>query len=243
MNIKWIFPLLAGLLLLAACTTAPAAVTETVGLATDMPLDASPVETTVEPVVEDTDTTESVVDASDPAGLAYVREEEKLARDVYLFLYERWGLQIFQNIAGSEQTHTDAIQNLLSIYGLDDPAAGAQPGTFRDASLQALYDQLTSLGSQSLADALKVGGAIEEIDILDLQARLAGTIPDDVRLVYENLLAGSCNHLSAFTSTLERQTGEVYVPQYMTDEAYQEALNSGSIGGIGNGYGRQGGKP
>lgn len=65
-------------------------------------------------------------------------------------------------------------------------------------------------GSQSLADALKVGVAIEEIDILDLQTRLAQTDNADIELVYGNLLKGSHNHLRAFTSTLQRQTGEMY---------------------------------
>jgi hypothetical protein len=174
-------------------------------------------------------------------GLTYIREEEKLAHDVYVFLYERWGLQVFQNIAASEQTHTDMVKSLLDAYGLPDPAAGAQPGQFTNPDLQALYDQLTAQGSLSLADALKVGAAVEEIDILDLQARLSGDLPDDVRLVYENLLSGSYNHLASFISTLLRQTGETYVPQYMTAEAYQEALNLAATGGTGGGY--QGGRP
>jgi len=44
-------------------------------------------------------------------------------------------------------------------------------GEFTDADLQALYDQLIRQGNESAADALKVGLAIEEIDILDLQER------------------------------------------------------------------------
>jgi hypothetical protein len=201
---------------------------------------------TVEPVVILTDTGGVIpaqVDASGPEGLAYVREEEKLAHDVYLFLAEQWDAAVFTNIAASEQTHTDTIQGLLAVYNLADPAAGAQPGQFTDPTLQALYDRLTAQGSFSLAEALKVGAAIEEIDILDLQARLAGDLPDDVRLAYENLLAGSYNHLSAFTSTLLRQTGETYVPQYMTLEAYESALEQATIGGNGNGNGYRGGQP
>lgn len=30
-------------------------------------------------------------------GLLYMREEEKLARDVYIALYEKWGLRTFLN--------------------------------------------------------------------------------------------------------------------------------------------------
>ena len=90
-----------------------------------------------------------------------------------------------------------------------------------------------------------VDAGIEEIDILDLQTRLAGDLPDDVRRVYENLLAGSNNHLSAFTSTLTRQTGEVYAPQFLSADAYRQALALASIGGNGNGSGNgyRGGQP
>ena len=31
--------------------------------------------------------------------LAYIREEEKLARDVYLFLHDNWGSVIFEKIS------------------------------------------------------------------------------------------------------------------------------------------------
>lgn len=108
-------------------------------------------------------------------GLLYIREEEKLARDVYLALYEKWGLPIFQNLANSEQTHTDAVKTLLDRYDLEDPAAGKDVGVFTNPTLQGLYDQLVAEGKQSLANALRVGAAIEEIDVLDLEERIAQT--------------------------------------------------------------------
>ena len=104
--------------------------------------------------------------------LVYMREEEKLARDVYLALYDIWGLPLFQNIANSEQTHTDSVENLLISFNIPDPADDSPMGVFVNEDLQSLYDELTILGGQSLADALKVGAAIEEIDILDLEAAL-----------------------------------------------------------------------
>jgi hypothetical protein len=101
-------------------------------------------------------------------GILYMREEEKLARDVYLTLYDQWGMQILSNIADSESTHMEAVKTLIDRYGLDDPAAGKGIGEFTNEELKALYDQLVEQGSQSLVDALQVGAAIEEIDILDL---------------------------------------------------------------------------
>ena len=173
-------------------------------------------------------------------GLRYMREEEKLARDVYLTLYDAWGMPIFQNIARSEATHMAAVGALLDRYGLADPAA-AEVGVFTDPTLQGLYDQLVAEGRQSLAEALRVGAAIEEIDILDLQARLAQTENAAIELVYGNLLKGSSNHLRAFASTLARQTGETYQPQYLDPDSYEAIVNGGRGGqGQGRGQGRRG---
>lgn len=135
------------------------------------------------------------------ADLLFMREEEKLARDVYTALYATWQVPVFQNIAASEQKHMDAIKVLLDTYGLTDPALA--PGKFTDPTLQALYDQLVAQGSISLAEALKVGASIEEIDIRDLQERIAQTDNSDIQWTYNNLLKGSYNHLKAFTN----QTG------------------------------------
>ena len=177
-------------------------------------------------------------------GLLYMREEEKLAHDVYITLYDIWGLQLFNNIANSELSHTNAVKNLLDIYGIDDPATGAAVGVFTNPTLQSLYDDLVAAGSKSLADALKVGAAIEEIDILDLQQNLTGMTNTNIRQVYENLLMGSKNHLRAFTSTLTRQTGETYAPQYLSEAVYnaivsESVQNNAPMQGNGGGRGRR----
>ncbi|HSQ38753.1 MAG TPA: DUF2202 domain-containing protein, partial [Anaerolineales bacterium] len=179
----------------------------------------------------------SDLSAEETASLLFMREEEKLARDVYNFLYTTWGQPTFQNIASSEQTHMDEIKLLLDRYGLADPAL--DPGQFTDANLQALYTQLTTQGALSLGDALKVGAAIEEIDILDLQTRLAQTDNADLQQVFTSLMNGSYNHLKSFTSVLLTQTGETYQPQYLTAEQYQTIITSTTgTGGQGNGGGQ-----
>ncbi len=188
--------------------------------------------------------------AEESAALAFMYEEEKLARDVYQGLYAQWKLMLFQNIAASEQTHLNAVKTLLVRYGQAIPADTA--GSFSNPDLQALYNTLIGRGKQSLVEALKVGGAIEEIDILDLQKRLAQTDQADIQQVFTSLLRGSENHLRAFARTLEIQSGESYLPQYLSAEAYQAILSGASgrygtngVGGYGRnsnrgGYGRAG---
>lgn len=156
-----------------------------------------------------------------------MREEEKLARDVYLTLYEKWGLPIFQNIARSEQTHTDAVKALIDKYGLDDPVKDDSVGVFTDLKFTNLYNQLVAEGSKSIEDALKVGATIEDLDIRDLEDWLSKTDNEDVRLVFCNLMKGSRNHLRAFISQLSRYGGS-YAPQYISESEY-EAILSGSI--------------
>jgi hypothetical protein len=158
-------------------------------------------------------------------GILFMREEEKLARDVYLTLYDLWGHPTFDNIASSEQQHMDAIKGLIDRYQLADPVAANGIGQFTDSGLQSLYDQLVAQGSQSLADALAVGATIEEIDILDLAQRLELTDNQDVGRVYQSLDHGSRNHLRAFVSALERY-GQTYQPQYL-DPATFDAIVGG----------------
>jgi hypothetical protein len=145
------------------------------------------------------------VDLSDAEkdSLTFMREEEKLARDVYQYLYGIWGTPIFSNIAVSEQTHMNAVKTLLDRYDIADPVSELA-GEFNNAELQALYDQLVAKGSASLVEALETGVLIEEADIIDLQAGLDLTTRKDITIVYSNLMRGSYNHLGAFKSNLAR---------------------------------------
>ena len=136
--------------------------------------------------------------------LLFMREEEKLARDVYLELYDIWQSPVFQNIAASEQRHMDSVENLLDRYGLDDPVNNEEiRGDFVNGELDEMYQALIEKGSLSLVDAYEVGVLIEKTDIADLEKALNVTVRTDLERVYTNLLRGSNNHLAAFNSHIE----------------------------------------
>ena len=135
--------------------------------------------------------------------LMYMREEEKLARDVYLTMYDKWKTHVFSNIADSEQVHTLAVKAKIDAYGLDDPVENDDVGVFVDEKLAELYETLIDQGSISEMDALWVGGAIEEIDMIDLQEAIDSAEHPDIARVYQNLMDGSKNHLRAFVSSIE----------------------------------------
>ena len=157
-------------------------------------------------------------------GLLLMREEEKLARDVYLALYDIWGIRIFSNIAGSEETHMNAVLPLLETYGIVDPIQDDTPGVFTDPMLASLYEQLVSQGSKSLTDAFTVGATIEDLDIKDLQELMAETDREDIDFVYGNLLRGSENHMRSFVGQLAR-SGESYEAQYISRAELNGILN------------------
>lgn len=141
--------------------------------------------------------------AAERADLQYMREEEKLARDVYAALGAKWtDAAIFTRIAASEQRHMNAVKVVLDRYGIADPAAGTVAGRFTSSELQKRYDELVAKSSQSLQAALGVGVTIEEADIADLQQALAETGNADLERLYGNLRRGSQNHLRAFTGYL-----------------------------------------
>ena len=131
--------------------------------------------------------------------LQYLVEEEKLARDVYAYLAANVTSQKFSNITKSEQTHMDNISALLKKYNFFNPTTSRAPGVFRDAELQKLYNDLIAQGSVSVAAAMQVGIAIEELDIADLKKMMVSPAPADVKLAYDLLLKGSYNHLAAFS--------------------------------------------
>jgi hypothetical protein len=172
--------------------------------------------------------------------LLYMREEEKLARDVYLALGRRWNIQTFSNIANSEQTHTDSVLRLIERYGLTDPAS-TEEGVFSNETLQKLYDDLLAEGSESRTAALTVGARIEDLDIMDLDTALDRTDNEDIALVYGNLRRGSENHLRAFNRQLVRETGENYVPEFISVDEFETIISSTSRQGM-NGNKNGGGK-
>lgn len=166
--------------------------------------------------------------AEEIAGLMYMREEEKLAHDVYVALFNVWGANVFSQIALSEVEHTEAVRRLIEAHGLEDPAATNPAGVFENVDLQALYNQLVARGQVSLIEALKVGCLIEEKDIQDITDKKAEVLDEpDIVQVYDNLLCGSRNHLRAFNSNLLDQ-GQTYDATVLS-QAQWDAIASAAM--------------
>jgi len=146
----------------------------------------------------------SELTATQKVDLLFMLEEEKVALDVYSYLYEIWNHRVFSNIAKSEQKHVDAVKRLVTKYNLEPSSTLNMPGSFENEKLQALYDSLIEKGSSSLVDALEVGVIVEETDIKDLEEILELDVPADFEKVYEKLLKASYKHLKAFNRQLSK---------------------------------------
>lgn len=157
--------------------------------------------------------------------ILYLRESEKLARDVLLAFDEQWNADVFGRVAASEETHTEAIKALIDRYKLWDPSSVTWDGYYTNEALLALNRQLVRQGGRSRGEALKVGVTIEEISILDLREYLAETDDEDLQMVYENLRRASRNHLRVFYALLQ-QEGEAYAPAYLGQALFDEIVNT-----------------
>ncbi len=172
-------------------------------------------------------------------------EEEKLARDVYTYLYQVWNTSVFDRISNSEQRHMDAVTALLNKYNLANPVEGLDYGQFATPEMQELYDTLIAKGQQSIEDALQVGATIEDLDIKDLEELMPQYDNQDVLTVFQNLTKGSRNHLRAFTGYLKAM-GITYTAQYLSQDEIDEIISSpwerGAVDKDGNPMSGQGGR-
>jgi len=157
--------------------------------------------------------------------LAFLREEEKLAMDVYITLYNKWGVKIFDNISKSENTHMSLVLSLLTKYDLADPVGANTVGIFKNTNLQALYNQLVLEGNKSPLNAYIVGATIEDLDLFDIKMALLKIDNQDIRYVFDILAKGSRNHMRSFYKNIIN-AGGTYTPQYITKDEFKTIIDS-----------------
>jgi hypothetical protein len=165
------------------------------------------------------------LDDAEKARILFIREEEKLAYDVYQTMFDIYGVNVFQNIPNSELSHMEAMLTIIKKYNLVDPMETNARGVYANPVLQSLYNQLVSQGRVSLLAAYQVGATIEELDISDLNSSLVVTNNQDVRLVYDFLNKGSRNHLRSFYKNIKNWNG-TYIPIYITQTEFDAIVNS-----------------
>lgn len=173
----------------------------------------------------------TTLDFNEESHLVFMREEEKLARDVYTTLGSLYpNATIFGNIDDSEQRHTDSVKAKLLQCGVTDPNTNDNLGVYTGEAYGAYftekYELLTEMGAESELSALYVGAFIEELDMLDIiqcpkaiveadngiddenDCGRVYTDNEDVQSLLDSLLEGSKNHLRAYVGKIEAVIGE-----------------------------------
>ena len=233
---RHVFALITVSLMLAACSSGSDSSDTTVPLVTTTAVAASTDTEGVTPITPNgltatlsTIPASSSISSADTAGLIWMREEEKLAHDVYVTLGNLWGSNVFSNISQAENTHVSSVGTLLDRYDIKDPITSSEVGVFTDPTFTKLYGELVATGSKSLIDAMTVGAVIEDLDIMDLQ-RLVST-STDIAIVYDALELGSRNHMRAFYRQLQR-LGADYTPTYISQAAFDAIIASNMEQGL-----------
>lgn len=168
----------------------------------------------------------SQLSAGELETLLFTREEEKLAHDVYVYAYSKYGNSVFDNIAASESQHVTSILNSMENFKVDDPLNGSEtPGEFTIPALQTLYDELIARVDKSKSESLIVGLYIEDLDIRDLDYAITETDEPSLIQVYENLKCGSKNHMRSFEN-LASDAGITYTPEFISQADYFTIINS-----------------
>jgi len=162
------------------------------------------------------------ISSREKEGLLFIWEEEKAARDLYTSLYEKDNLSIFLDLTRSEQSHMDQARAIIDKYALTIPGKD-EPGIFQNQTLQKVHDELLAKGMQSDQDALKVAATFEEISIMDLEKELDATHTEDIRTMYQGLLAGSRKHLRSYVGDL-KDLGIQYDPQYLEKDEFEKIV-------------------
>ena len=181
----------------------------------------------------------AIADDTRAADLAYSRDEERMARDLYTLFGQTYDAAIFDRIAGSEQQQFDALGTLLTSYAITDPAVGQPAGTYANTDVQKLYDQWKAQGLTSVQDAYAVGVALEQTDIADLQGILARNADADAQRVFTRLLAASQHHLDAFTNAVNGGTDAAFCAgtgAQLGARGDGQGMRMGDGTGMGTGY-------
>ena len=176
---------------------------------------------------------------NEKAGILLMREEEKMARDVYQTLNEKWDQMPFAHISESEIRHMAEMKLLIDKHKLQDPVekTADKRGEYENQMLKSLYEDLTASGKTSLEAAFRAGAKVEEVDIRDLKEAMARTSNEEIKSTYTYLVRASENHLRAFVRNLKR-LGVDYTPVVMDKKEFEAIINSDKGKGMGMGNGK-----
>jgi hypothetical protein len=180
----------------------------------------------IRPVINDVEkVSENNLSHQDVSWLIWMREEEKLSRDVYTNLWKKWETKIFLDVAAVEQIHMDSIKLILEKYWIDDPVKDDSIWIFSSFAIKKLYDDFIFQWNKSLLDAFILAADAESLDILYISDLVKQTQNQDIISLYNTLIIWSRNHLRNYVKEI-KDNGGSYKPKYLSQEVYDGIILS-----------------
>ena len=143
---------------------------------------------------------------------------------MHLYGYAKYGNPIQLKVAGSQQVRMDEVLDLLTEYDIADPAS-ADTGVFSTTALQDRYNVLIAQADISLEMAIISSLTVEDRGINDIETYISNAAQDDILTEYAFMQCTSRNHIRWLYPELLTEGGS-YTPQYISQEMYNEIINS-----------------
>ncbi|MFA5358953.1 MAG: DUF2202 domain-containing protein [Patescibacteria group bacterium] len=161
-------------------------------------------------------------------GLVYLAGEEKMLRDFFAKMAEKYREKPFGYLATAESGHVAAVKILLEKYELADQAGMDLPtGEFADKKIKEFFDKQTVAGEASGEAALVAGLEMIEFNIKDIEQFTFSTARPDLRQSYNLLAQVARNHLRELWKSLPEKEGELkYKPKYISEEQFKSIVDS-----------------
>ncbi len=154
--------------------------------------------------------------------LQLLREEEKLARDLFRDWSDR--SELFGAVAHSKQLHFEIVGALLQRHQVTDRTLGGE-GLYVFPQLQTLHQELLARGGSTELEALAAGAELHERDLVGLEEAAGRSQLEDVRASLAEIQRGARNHLRGCVEELALQ-GVDYAPRLLSPEAFAAIINS-----------------
>lgn len=173
----------------------------------------------ITPVMEAT----SPLTADETEFLYAIREDEKIAHDVYAAFSALYpAAKTISKIMTAESSHISAAEAVLDYYEIEYPPL-SDTGIFEDADRQALYNDLITKGT-TLIKAYGTMALMEEETVYAYKSIQNQLTNSNLSLLLSQLIKASSNHLRATVRQVVKLGGS-YSPAYLSDEEYQTIIN------------------
>lgn len=165
----------------------------------------------------------SGISTDEQKALVQIFEQEKLARDVYSQIGEKFGIKILKNAAIGKQKQMSLILDFMTLNQVAVAFDDAQ-GVFKSPELRENYSAFLTEGLGSLNNAFRVGAKMEDYNIYHIDKILATQTTGKLVLLLSKLSCSAGNELKTQVNMLVGN-GEMFMPDYISVKLYRSIMH------------------